>query len=235
MTLDERRRCHPRFRTRQRAWPGRPRFSGPPQGPRLSRIRGRVRAVFVLLHADTAGALHGQVSALARAYRQRDRPPMAATVSIRRAAGPTARLGDIRRLLEPGLPHPDRRRTDCRPLAGPPHDAARRRSDHVDRPLPDGNRRPVPVRPARADRRGRVVQRQYREPGGRALQARRPAPRNGVPDLLHCDQRQRDRRSADLGHLGRKGCVALRLWRGRGGHGCRAATLHQGGPVVAGR
>ena len=93
------------------------------------------------------------------------------------------------------------------------------------RPFPDGVRGELPVRLALPHPRLRHVQGQYRQPGRRALQARGPAPRRRLPDLLSRHQRRRHRRAADRRHARREDRLALGLRRGRRRHADRARHL----------
>ena len=159
------------------------------------------------------------------------RPRLAAGARLSRHFGPAARLGDLRHLHRAGLPHADPRRDHRRQLARPEHDADHRRRADGDRPFPDGDRVGIPLRAARARARRRRFQGQYRDPGRRALRPERSPPRDGVPDLLHLHQRQRDRRAADLGHARAEGRLALRLRLRRRGDGARPVHLSVGPPL----
>ena len=220
-------RSHPRFRTSR---PPRPRLPRPSQRPRLPRLHRSVRALLLLFHADAAHALHGQLPAAAPGHIEK----VAGLAWLRAWHYPgldgqplsSAIFGDY---TVAGLSDADPRRDHRRQadsgrrialIAGGAGDGAR--------PFPDGVRRRVPVRAAGADRRRRPVQGQYRDPGRRALRRKRPAPRDGVPDLLHLHQRQRDRRAADLGHARPESRLALRLWLRRGGDGARPDHLSVG-------
>ena len=70
------------------------------------------------------------------------------------------------------------------------------------------------------------VQGQYFEPGRKPLQARGPAPRGRVSNLLPRHQRRRDRQSAGGRHAGRNHGLALGFRRSRCRHGHRPDHLH---------
>ena len=94
-------------------------------------------------------------------------------------------------VYRPRLSHADLRRHPRRPRARPASHHPARRRPHGHRPLHDGVRAAVPVRPDRAHSRQRRVQAQHVGAGRRPLRARRSPPRPRLFDLLRRDQSRR--------------------------------------------
>src|SRR5688572_10770430 len=76
----------------------RPSFPRPSQGPRVPELHRGLRALLLLFDADAACPLHGQIFAASGQRRECHWARMAADAFLRRAGGPTARLGDLRYL-----------------------------------------------------------------------------------------------------------------------------------------
>ena len=115
-----------------------------------------VGALLLLRDALAARALHDEISAAGRSFRQRGRPPRRqarARKHLRAARRATAVVADLGPLYRPRLFHADFRRATRRPRARPaPYRRHRRRPDG-DRPFHDGGRAAFSVRAAGADPR----------------------------------------------------------------------------------
>ena len=212
---------------------GGPRIPRPSQGPWLSRLHRGVRALLLLFHADAARALHGQLPADARPDGTCDRPRLAAGARLSRNFRPAARLGDFRNL------HRARLRT---PIVGgiiADKWLGRDTTLIIGGVLMAIGHFLMAIQSAFVFALLALVlgvgafKGNIATPGRSALRPERSAPRNGVPDLLHLHQRQRDRRAADLRHAGPEGGLALRLRLRRRGDGDRAHHLSVGPTIPA--
>ena len=96
-----------------------------------------------------------------------------ARIDVRAARRPAVLLAHLRPVYRPRLSHAHLRRHPRRPRARPASHHPARRSPDGHRPLHDGVRAAVPVRPDRAHSRQRRVQAQHVGAGGRPLRARR--------------------------------------------------------------
>ena len=144
---------------------------------------------------------------------------------VRAARRPAVLLAHLRPVYRPRLSHARLRRHPRRPRARPASHHPARRSPHGHRPLHDGVRAAVPVRPDRAHSRQWRVQAQHVGAGGRPLRARRSPPRPRLFDLLCRDQYRRLPRPAGLRNAGRGIRLALRLHRRRRRDDDRACNL----------
>ncbi len=216
-------RCDRCDRTRQRR-----RAVRPSARAELSLRHRDVGALLVLRHEGAARAIHGEVSAAARARADRYRLRGAEKrtgVPVRAARHPAAVVAYLRPLHRPRLSDSGARRLSRRPRTRPASHRRDRRCADGAGPFHDGVRAAVSIGAVRAHLGNGAFKPKHLDPGRHALCAGRSAPRPRLLDLLCRHQSRRVPGALDLRHARRGARLALRLRRRRRRHDARAGDL----------